>query len=443
MGDGRDEKRPGNGSPGVSGVAIGRPVLVRAAPRRRPRGDATTSAFVTDTRRAELLSAVYVIGVCGATAAWLADSADIAHPAGMAALLSVVLLCAVGLIALRNHLPPYADDAAIVGSLLLITIGNLLCRLHVHPGLFTPYYVWVGFASPIWFSRRRAMVYVALAIVLSGIVALVDHSAIALAAWFTLVATIVVAFFTVESLTRALVNRERLVALGEMASVVSHELRNPLAAVKNSMFLVRHSMDGHLTPELDRALALADREVDKADAIINQFVAFVRPRQPLVAPVAIGEVVSEALETTPPPPGVRVDLDMAPVCTVVDRGHLVEILVNLLSNAYDAISGTGCVRVYVTARDSRAVVTVEDTGHGIDKASTERIFDPFYTTKHQGSGLGLAIVRRLLEANDGDISVTSQATVGTCFTVLLPLASSPARPARRVAVHDGARSAPS
>jgi signal transduction histidine kinase len=407
---------------------MGKDALLRHLSHSRPARRVGRSQLTAERRRGELLAAVYLAGDLGVLGAWLADPADIGNRVGMGVLSAFVLCCAVALFALRDRLPAYAGDAAIAGSLLLITAANLFGRLHAHPGLFTPYYVWVGFASPMWLPRARAVAYVGLTAVASGAVALVAGTAVALAGWLVIVATLVVAFVTVDSLTRALVERERLAAVGEMASMVTHELRNPLGVVTNAVFLVRHALGDTVTPEVEQHLLMADREVDKANAIIDHMVAFVRPRQPELAPVPVRDVVAEVLETTPAPDGVTVRVDVGSVTPVADRGHLAEILVNLVSNAYDALAGGGTVRIGAVTHDHSAVLTVEDDGAGFDRDLSDRIFEPFFTTKHTGTGLGLAIVRRLADINRGEISVAS-GVAGTCFTLTLPAPRTPAPPA--------------
>ena len=393
---------------------------VRRAMLQRPARRIGRPLHTARARRGEILAAVYVIGVLGALSAWLADPSDVSNPIGMAAVLALASGSAAVLFGLRDRLPEQIGDLAIAGSIVLITAANLFCRLHVHPGLLTPYYIWVGFAAPMWFGRRRAVAYVALAVLASGAVALVDNTAVAAAAWLVTVAVLLVAFLTVVSLTHAEVERERLAAVGEMASVVSHELRNPLAVVTNSMYLLRHALRHALTPDLERHLDVADREIEKANAIIEHIVAFVRPRQPRLEPVELDQVIGEVLETTPPPPGVHVDVDAAPITAQADRGQVAEVLVNLVSNAYEAMPGGGVLRVAARAGPGTALLVVEDNGRGFDRADAERLFEPFYTTKPAGSGLGLAIVRRLAEINRGEVSVDSRPAHGTRFTVTLP-----------------------
>jgi signal transduction histidine kinase len=376
--------------------------------------------FAMERRRGELLAGVYIVGDIGALFAWLADPRDIANRAGMAVLIAFVFCCAIAFLMLRDHLLAVAGDLAIVGSLVLINIANAFSRAPPHVPLFMPFYIWVGFASPLWFPRRRAVLYVALAVGASGAAAIVSGNAATTAVWVVTIATLIAAFVTVDSLRRAMIERERLAAVGEMASVVSHELRNPLGALANAVYLVRYAVRSGLRDEIDQHLSMAEREIDKAIAIIDQLVAFVRPRQPEVGPVPVAEVVAEVLETTPTPPAVEARVDVGTVWVLADRGHLVEVLVNLISNAFDATAKGGVVQISGKRTSHHVAITIEDDGCGIDRTLSERIFEPFFTTKHTGTGLGLAIVRRLVEVNHGMVAVDSHLGHGTRFTVTLP-----------------------
>ncbi|HUI04262.1 MAG TPA: hypothetical protein VLZ77_12020, partial [Acidimicrobiales bacterium] len=197
--------------------------LQRRLSRTRPDRRVGKPGFPMDLRRGELLAGVYVVGDVGVLCAWLADPGDVTNRVGMVVIMGFVLCCAAALFVARRRLPGYVGDVAILGSVVLITAANLFCRLHVHVGLLTPYYVWVGFAAPMWFPRRRAMFYVAVSVLASAAIAVVSDNDVARAGWVVTTATAVVAFVIVDSLTRALVGRERLAAVGEMASVVSHE----------------------------------------------------------------------------------------------------------------------------------------------------------------------------------------------------------------------------
>lgn len=202
----------------------------------------------------------------------------------------------------------------------------------------------------------------------------------------------------------ALIRGERLTALGEMASVVGHELRNPLAAVTNAVYLLRTQLGDPAEPAIEKHLAMVERETGKAAALAEDLTSFVRPRDPQKAPVGLPDLVREVVESTPAPADVVLEVDAEPLLVEVDRRQMAEVLTNLVNNAYQAIDGGGTVRVAARRQGEEAELSVEDTGPGIDSEMAERLFEPFFTTKHDGTGLGLAIVRRLVEAHGGRVA---------------------------------------
>lgn len=212
---------------------------------------------------------------------------------------------------------------------------------------------------------------------------------------------------------RALVRAERLTAVGEMASVVGHELRNPLAAVTNAFFLLRRALGEPAPAPVERHLAMAERETAKAASLAEDLVSFVRPREPRKEPVDLELVVREVTEASPPPAGVTVEVDVDPLVVHADHRQLAEILTNLVVNAYQAIgeagSSHGAVRITGHMEGPTALLSVEDDGPGIDGVLSDQVFEPFFTTKHDGTGLGLAIVRRLIEAHDGEVTLERRA----------------------------------
>ena len=221
----------------------------------------------------------------------------------------------------------------------------------------------------------------------------------------------------------ALVSSERMAAIGRMASVVSHELRNPLSSIINSIFVARMNTAPEAT---ERALDLAEREAIKATAIAEDIVAYARPRAPEVTEVVFGSVLSEVLEVLPPPPSVDVETFGREVVVRADRLHLVEVVSNLVSNAYDAMPDGGQLRVGAEESSLNGdsppgtVVTVGDSGPGIPDDMVEQIFEPFVTTKAKGTGLGLAIVQRIAAVHGGKAWVETSPGGGTSVSVLFP-----------------------
>ena len=216
----------------------------------------------------------------------------------------------------------------------------------------------------------------------------------------------------------ALVRGERLSAMGQMTTVVGHELRNPLGAVMNALYMLRRSIGD---PEAaEPHLAVAERQTARAVELAQDLTAYMRESEPDLADLDLRDVLDEVLEAAPNPSNVVVIDDVRSVALTADSKQLAQILTNLINNAYQAMPDGGSLRIAARAEGDTAVISVEDTGGGVDQALIERFFEPFFTTKANGTGLGLAIVRRLTEAHGGQISIENRAAGGVIVTVRLP-----------------------
>jgi signal transduction histidine kinase len=218
----------------------------------------------------------------------------------------------------------------------------------------------------------------------------------------------------------ALVRGERLAAVGEMAMVVGHELRNPLAAVINALYLIRSELHEPMSEMLSRNLAMAERETGKAATLADDLTAFVRPREMDRVPIAVEGLVEEVLSVSPLPPGVELMTDVDPFTLVADRGQMAEILTNLVTNAYQAMPDGGTLGIRAKHRADGIHLVVEDSGQGIDDSVADKVFEPFFTTKYNGTGLGLAIVQRLVIAHGGLIDFENVPSGGVRVTLLIP-----------------------
>jgi two-component system sensor kinase FixL len=222
-----------------------------------------------------------------------------------------------------------------------------------------------------------------------------------------------------EAAQEELVRRERLAVLGQLAGSVSHELRNPLGVIQNSVYYLKLVL-----PEEERVrkhLAILDRQVAAATGIISSMLDFARTTLPSRGSADLNALVRDAVERLLVPETIRVEQSLseglAPV--MVDADHFRLILDNLLSNAVQAMPDGGVLRVSTRWAGGRMETSVEDTGRGIAPEHLERIFEPLFTTKSKGIGLGLSLVKRLTEANDGTIRVESSLGGGARFTVEL------------------------
>ena len=234
--------------------------------------------------------------------------------------------------------------------------------------------------------------------------------------------------------------RDRLASLGEMAAGIAHELKNPLAGIEVMAGLLRRQVPD----SKDAQSLLADilSEAKLANAIVVEMLEFVRPVRLQVERTDLVDVLQQSVtmaESKAPRGQVAVATEIEQGLPPIDGDHhqLSQVFTNLLANAFEALDGKG--RITITAKTSTieadpafagvhpptpaVVVEVADDGPGIAPELTDRIFNPFFTTKVTGTGLGLAIVRKIVDAHDGRIDVHSTAASGTRFRVTLPVTS--------------------
>jgi signal transduction histidine kinase len=221
-----------------------------------------------------------------------------------------------------------------------------------------------------------------------------------------------------EQTQAQLLRQEKMAAMGQLASTVGHELRNPLAVIMNVLYLLETIAGAEGSEAMLRHLSTAKRETSAATLIVADLLDYSAGRAPMLAPVQVAGLVAEALSVVPPPTGIEVVQHVEPDIAIdVDRDQLRQVLLNLVTNGYDAMPGGGILDVSVRSTGGLAQITVTDTGVGMDEETQANIFTPFYTTKSRGIGLGLAVTQRVIEAHGGTISVQSTPQVGTSFKV--------------------------
>lgn len=220
---------------------------------------------------------------------------------------------------------------------------------------------------------------------------------------------------------QVMIRDERLSTLGEMASMIGHELRNPLAAVINAHFLVRHELGDEIPSDAAYHLSLAERQAQRAVNLTNNIMSFAAQREPLLSECELAVLIDDVLEVTPPAPDVRLEKHIAEIRFLADPDQLGQVLSNLIANAYQALPDGGTVRITGEGGDGRLVIRIDDTGPGIPDHHLDRILDPFFTTKTRGTGLGLAIVDRIVQAHHGGLRIENRTGGGIAATVWLPL----------------------
>ncbi|HEY8145280.1 MAG TPA: HAMP domain-containing sensor histidine kinase [Kofleriaceae bacterium] len=242
-----------------------------------------------------------------------------------------------------------------------------------------------------------------------------------------------------------LVRAEKLAAVGQLAASVGHELRNPLAAVRNaSTYIGKRLRDGgngngSAEPRVRQFLDIMDRELEVCAKIINDLLDFARERPIRARPCPLGALAAEAIALVPPS-SVEVAIDMAADLAVpnLDPDQFRQVLINLVQNGVEALEGREGGRVVLRASRGGGQwrLTVSDNGPGVPADAAARIFEPLYTTKAKGTGLGLAIVSAAVRRHGGTIRVES-GDAGSTFVVEWPEQLPAAAPLESVAVPGG------
>ena len=199
--------------------------------------------------------------------------------------------------------------------------------------------------------------------------------------------------------------QQTLAKLGELAAVVAHEVRNPLAGIRGTIQVLSKRLPDSDQPTVRALFA----RIDALNAMTEDLLLFARPRPLRLSPLPVLALLREAADllTGKGQPGtVRVALSGAPARVQGDAPVLRGVFLNLFINAAQAMGGSGTIDVSVTAADGTCEIAIRDGGPGIASELREKVFEPFFTTKHRGTGLGLAIVRRQLELHGGQVSVT-------------------------------------
>jgi two-component system, LuxR family, sensor kinase FixL len=233
----------------------------------------------------------------------------------------------------------------------------------------------------------------------------------------------------VQDREKQLKDAERLVAIGQTAGMVGHDLRNPLQALTGELYLAKNDVAtlpvGETRSNLEESIRVMEDQILYMDKIVSDLQAFVRPIHIDKKPFGLEELLSGVMQSVPIPAGVTVRLENNGGATQirVDPQLLKRVLINLVTNAVQAMPNGG--KLYMAAKvDSSGHVSifVEDTGVGIPDRIRSQIFTPLFTTKPRGQGFGLAVCKRVIEAHGGTISFESVEGKGSRFTVEFPSA---------------------
>jgi len=221
------------------------------------------------------------------------------------------------------------------------------------------------------------------------------------------------------------VRQEQLRSAGRLAAKIAHQIKNPLGIINNAAYSLQRAVQEGKPPN-PQQIEIIREEVERADQTITKLMGYAQLAEGKVERLNIAEEIDRAVDHALPaaakyPVAVRKDCERDLPVLMMQRGHLYEVLVNLLQNAREAIVGKGRIAISARADENQSViVTVEDDGPGIAKSKLDKVFQPYFTTKEKGTGLGLSIVKHNVELYGGAVQVESELGKGTKFVVLFP-----------------------
>jgi len=237
----------------------------------------------------------------------------------------------------------------------------------------------------------------------------------------------------VQQKTAELKRAERLAAIGQMAAMVGHDLRSPLQAILNTIYLEKKqvdSLEGCLAPsegptaqQLHAGLDKIDEHVAYMSSMVTDLLDFAQTPNPKITRTSTEQLVNDALRRVVAPNKVVIETKLDPSLPNLDVDPFLmqRALTNIIGNALQAMPDGGSLRITTKKNGRSASINVADTGTGIPLENIGKLFEPLFTTKSRGVGLGLAIVKSVIEAHGGTIAVESDVGRGSKFCIALPL----------------------
>jgi two-component system, sporulation sensor kinase A len=216
----------------------------------------------------------------------------------------------------------------------------------------------------------------------------------------------------------------RLAEIGELAATIVHEVRNPLTTIMMGLNAFKKL---ELTDRFQEYLNLSLDEADRLERLLSQILLYSRPQTLDRSQIELNSFIAETLDilqTIPVATGkyLNFSANITPVNILADRDKLKQVLINLVTNACEAVSTGEAISISIQkSEDRRICISIHNGGTPIPADILPQLTQPFFTTKASGTGLGLAIVKRIVEAHDGEFGIESGEGVGSIVTVQLPL----------------------
>src|SRR3989344_2983572 len=217
---------------------------------------------------------------------------------------------------------------------------------------------------------------------------------------------------------------EKLAAIGKLAGIMGHEIRNPLGVIRNSIYFLNMKFKESIDEKVRRHMDILETEIDSCDKIISDVLEFARTKPPSFATEEINGVLQGVLSKANIPKIIKVETNLGENLPKIniDIAQVKQVFSNIISNAIEAMPKGGELQVTTSQTDSFISIALKDTGVGIPKENIDKLFTPLFSTKTKGLGLGLAACQNIISAHHGKIEFESKEGQGTTFIIKLPIA---------------------
>ncbi len=220
-----------------------------------------------------------------------------------------------------------------------------------------------------------------------------------------------------------LIQANKYKVLGELASGMAHEIRNPLGSIQGALEIIKE--DYKAGDKKSEFLNILFKEIRRLNRVVTDFLSYARPSQPALVSCDLNQLVRETISIIKPEAdkkriGLKLELSAKLPPIQADPSQIKQALLNLLLNSLQALENSGQIWVTSEAKDGWISMEIKDSGPGISPENLAKVFIPFFTTKEEGVGLGLGIVERIIQNHKGRITVQSQKGQGTVFAIKLP-----------------------
>jgi signal transduction histidine kinase len=236
---------------------------------------------------------------------------------------------------------------------------------------------------------------------------------------------------------RQLLKSERLAAIGELAGMVGHDLRNPLTGITGAAYYLKTKYGPRMDEKGKEMLEIIGKDIAYSNKIINDLLEYSREVKLEVTKTNPKQILKEALSFVPVPENIQVinNTQSRPKISV-DVERMRRVFINIIKNAFDAMPNGGKLTITAKKMTQSLAFTFSDTGIGMSRETISKLWSPLFTTKARGMGFGLPICKRIVEAHGGKIFLESEIDKGTTFTVIVPVKQKPTEGGERIWVNE-------